>query len=66
MPPIEIGTIMVVVTWDQAIRKGEEGPPDRRLGWSLSEVCHIPGSSFMPDWVKLRKSAVRRDLSLLI
>ena len=48
----------------KAIRKREEGPPDGRLGWSLSEVCHIPGSSFMShSSVKLCESAVRRDLS---
>ena len=51
---------MVVITCDQVIRKREEGPPDRRLGWSLSEVCHIPGSSFMVHRVKLCESAVRR------
>ena len=46
------------------IRKREEGPPDDRLGWSLSEVCHIPGSSFTShSSVKLCESAVRRDLS---
>ena len=30
----------------KAIKKREEGPPDGRLGWSLSEVCHILGSFF--------------------
>ena len=50
----------------KATRKREEGAPDGRLGWSLSEVCPIPGSFFMPHWVKLCESAVRRDLSPLI
>ena len=44
---IEIDTRGGVVTCDQAIREREEGPPDGRLGWSLSEVCHIPGSFFI-------------------
>ena len=61
MPPIEIGT-----RGGRDLRSGdpkrEEGPPDRRLGWSLSEVCHIPKF----HGVKLCESAVRRDLSPLI
>ena len=60
MPPIETGTRGDLHTCDQAIRKTEDGPPDdRRLGWSLSEVCHIPGSSLISHRVKLYKSAVR-------
>ena len=40
-------------------QKREEGPPDGRLGWSLSQVCHIPGSCFMSHRVKSCESVVR-------
>ena len=59
MLPIEIGTRADLHTCDRAIRKRKNGPPDGKLGWSLSEVCHIPGSSFMSHRVKLCKSTVR-------
>ena len=60
MLPIEIGT-----RGGHYLRSGdqkklrEEGPPDRRLGWYLSEVVTSLVVLFMSHRVKSCKSAVR-------